>query len=58
VYGFAKNARANINADELKALKYLAKELLEHSDNALIQAVASAPRCERPLARKVLPIRF
>ncbi len=25
VYGFAKNARANINADELKALRHLAK---------------------------------
>jgi hypothetical protein len=39
VYGFAKNARANISADELKALKHLAKELLEYSDKALTQAI-------------------
>ncbi len=30
VYGFAKNARANISEDELKALKNLAKELLAY----------------------------
>ena len=39
VYGFAKNARANISVDELKALKYLAKELLDYSDKALTQAI-------------------
>lgn len=39
VYGFAKNARANISADELKALKYLAKELLKYSDKALTEAI-------------------
>jgi hypothetical protein len=39
VYGFAKNARANISADELKALKYLAKELLKYSDKALTDAI-------------------
>lgn len=39
VYGFAKNARANISADELKALKYLAKELLKYSDKALTGAI-------------------
>lgn len=39
VYGFAKNARANISADELKALRHLAKELLEYSDKALIKAL-------------------
>ena len=39
VYGFAKNARANISADELKALKYLAKELLKYSDKALAEAI-------------------
>lgn len=39
VYGFAKNARANISADELKALKRLAKELLEYSDKALTKAI-------------------
>lgn len=39
VFGFAKNARANISADELKALKALAKELLGYSDNALTAAI-------------------
>ncbi|RUR39437.1 type II toxin-antitoxin system RelE/ParE family toxin [Vreelandella populi] len=39
VYGFAKNARANISADELKALKHLAKELLSYSDRALAEAI-------------------
>lgn len=39
VYGFAKNARANISADELKALKHLAKELLSYSDKTLSEAV-------------------
>lgn len=39
VYGFAKNVRANINADELKALKYLAKELLSYSDKTITAAI-------------------
>ncbi|MBE0507926.1 MAG: type II toxin-antitoxin system RelE/ParE family toxin [Marinospirillum sp.] len=39
VYGFAKNARANISAYELKALKVLAKELLAYSDEALSEAI-------------------
>jgi hypothetical protein len=39
VYGFAKNARANISADELKALKHLAKELLSYSDKHLLEAM-------------------
>lgn len=39
VYGFAKNARANISADELKALKHLAKELLGYSDKALTETI-------------------
>ena len=41
VYGFAKNARANISAEELKALKHLAKELLSYTDKALTGAVES-----------------
>lgn len=40
IYGFAKNTRANIDADELKALKMLAKVLLAYSDQELDQAVA------------------
>jgi len=39
VYGFSKNSRANISADELKALKNLAKELLSYSDKALTEAI-------------------
>ena len=32
-----ENTRANISADELKALKHLAKELLSYSDKALTE---------------------
>ena len=39
VYGFAKNVRANISAEELKALKHLAKELLDYSNKALTEAI-------------------
>ncbi len=39
VYGFAKNTRSNISADELKALKHLSKELLEYSDKTLLDVL-------------------
>ncbi|MBL1276423.1 MAG: type II toxin-antitoxin system RelE/ParE family toxin [Ectothiorhodospiraceae bacterium] len=39
VYGFAKNARANISSDELKAFKKLANELLSHRDAVLDKAI-------------------
>ena len=39
VYSFAKNARANISVDELKALKCLAKELLAYRDSVLAEAI-------------------
>ncbi len=39
VYGFAKNARANIRSEELKALKHLAKELLGYSEKAIAEAI-------------------
>jgi hypothetical protein len=39
VYGFAKNERANINDDELKALKKYAAELLSYDDTMLMRAV-------------------
>lgn len=39
VYGFAKNARANVSTDELRALKLLAKELMSYSDKALTKAI-------------------
>lgn len=41
VYGFAKNRRANIKVDELKALKRYAKELLAYSPVALNKACDS-----------------
>lgn len=39
VYGFAKNVRANVSTDELKALKQLAKELMSYSDKILTKAI-------------------
>ena len=41
VYGFAKNDRANISDDELRALKNLARELLGASEKAIANAVKS-----------------
>lgn len=38
VYGFAKNARAKVRMDELRALKNLAKELMSYTDKALTKA--------------------
>ncbi len=39
MYGFAKNTRANINSDELKAFKKMANELLSHHDAVLDKAI-------------------
>lgn len=39
VYGFAKSARANVSTDELKALKHLAKELMNYSDKTVTKAI-------------------
>jgi len=39
MYGFPKNQRANIESDELKALRLLAKELLGYSEQGLARAV-------------------
>ncbi len=39
MYGFAKNARANVSTDELKALKHLAKELMNYGDKTLTKAI-------------------
>lgn len=46
VYGFAKNARANIKADELDGLKKLAKELLGYTDRQLEKAIGSGALIE------------
>ena len=35
IYGFTKNEQANINPDELKALKQYAKQLLRHDEKAI-----------------------
>lgn len=40
-YGFAKNERATIHADELKALQEIAKELLAFDDRQLAVALAA-----------------
>ncbi len=46
VYGFAKNARANIKADELDGLKKLAKELLGYTDRQLEKAIGDGALIE------------
>lgn len=46
VYGFAKNARTNIKADELDGLKKLAKELLGYTDRQLQQAIGGGAMFE------------
>jgi hypothetical protein len=39
VFGFTKNARANVSIDKLRVLKHLAKELMSYSDKALTKAI-------------------
>ena len=39
IYGFAKNKRANIEDNELKALKKLAKKLLSYNDKEILKAI-------------------
>jgi hypothetical protein len=46
VYGFAKNSRANIKADELDGLKRLAKALLRYTDRQLARAIDSGALIE------------
>lgn len=46
VYGFAKNARTNISAKELKALKVYAATVLAYSDKELKKAVANGALIE------------
>lgn len=40
LYGFAKNTRSNISKQELRALKLLAKQLLNYDDQVLNDLVA------------------
>ncbi|MES9859004.1 MAG: type II toxin-antitoxin system RelE/ParE family toxin [Sedimenticola sp.] len=46
LYGFAKNARANISDKELKALRLLAGELLGYTDVALGKALKAGELIE------------
>jgi hypothetical protein len=46
VYGFAKNERANVSDKELKALKLLAKELLNYPAGTLAKAVKAGELIE------------
>jgi len=46
MYGFPKNERANIDHEELKALRLLAKELLGYSTQQLTKAVESGELIE------------
>ena len=46
MYGFPKNERANIDNDELKALRLLGKELLGYSAQGLVRAVEAGELIE------------
>jgi len=46
IYGFAKNERANVSDKELRALKMLAKELLNYSAAALTKATKAGELIE------------
>jgi hypothetical protein len=46
MYGFPKNERANIESDELKALRLLARELLGYSEQSLARAVEAGELIE------------
>ena len=46
VYGFAKNQRGNINDKELRALKLLAKELLNYPAASLARAMKAGELIE------------
>jgi hypothetical protein len=46
MYGFPKNERVNIESDELKALRLLARELLGYSEQGLAKAVEAGELIE------------
>lgn len=48
IHGFAKNTKANISIEELRALKLLAKELLSFTDKSLNQAIEGGALIEVP----------
>jgi hypothetical protein len=46
IFGFAKNERDNVSNDELRALKLLAKELLNYSATSLTKAIQTGELIE------------
>ena len=46
IYGFAKNERANVSDKELRALKMLAKELMNYKAAALTKAMKAGELIE------------
>ena len=46
IYGFAKNARENVTAEELKVLELLAKVYLKHSDAELKKVIKACALIE------------
>lgn len=46
IYGFPKNERDNIESDELKALRLLARELLGYSEQSLAKAIEAGELIE------------
>jgi len=46
IYGFAKNERANVSNKELRALKMLAKELMNYAAAALTKAMKAGELIE------------
>ena len=46
IYGFAKNAKANISTNELKGLRAYADTLLSYTDKELSKAVKSGALIE------------
>jgi hypothetical protein len=46
MYGYPKNERANIDSAELKALRFLAKELLGYSPQGLVKAIRAGEPIE------------
>lgn len=55
VYGFAKSARDNIGADELKGFKKLAGQMLGYDDGAIAKAVKCGALLEVRCDEKGLP---
>lgn len=46
MYGFAKNQRANIKENELRALRLLAKQLLSYDSRSLSKAISAGELIE------------